>query len=270
MRFYTLIILSLVRLSVWASSSNLRNSSDPVAAAMGDIVHCSAHFRNPAVATDTNQYSLYIDYHNDYEVKELSTYEASLLLPSDWAEHLVRLRHFGFKNYQHNTLEYGLGKRLSTHWSIGSNLRLQWLELASEEQTIHLYGDLGAQLRLTRHITLALLAKNIAGATLASFETFGNDGVWEDFSIIGAASAQFLTNARWCVEVESIALDEWEVRNGFEFRHERLALRCGFRMLPIIPTLGCGFDLKWLTIDCSTHYHNQLGYSFAFGIGHKF
>lgn len=250
-----------------SASPNRGASTDPVASAMGNAIHCSAHFCNPAISAGESHPSFYASFLNEYEIKELCSFEGSLLLPSSWSVHSVRFRHFGFEQYSRHAWEYGLGKRLSERWCIGAAVRLSWVDVAElPEKPILLHGDVGATCRISRHISVGALARNIAGAQLTSSEM--TDA--EEFSLTAYASVRFLDNAQWCVEAVCFDWEAFGARNGFEYKYERLSLRCGFSLPPIVPTLGCGFDLGWLTLDASTHYHSQLGYSFAVGLGHVF
>lgn len=256
----------MIRTSIF--SMDHQKASDPISLGMGGVVHCSPHFENPSNISFLDSKIVYISYRNEYEIKELGEWNASLVIPSQWAHQHFCINHFGFENYNHSSLKYGVGKILSKRWSLGTSIRLKHLYFAGcQEAQLFLYCNIGASYKHSDKIDISLLTHNILESELTSTD---EERTKENHALMACSSFRFLDNARWCLEIEENNWCDWNIRNGFEFVHERLSLRCGFYMLPIIPTFGCGFNLDWVQLDVSSSYHNQLGYSLAIGIGSKF
>lgn len=268
MRFITTVIFAFIYALSWSAEPYRRCANNPISSAMGSIVLCSPHYENPAVSTTAERRTVNLSYHNEYCEGKLGEWNTSLLLPTHWATHITRFSHFGFEDYRLFALGYGLGKRISEHWCLGTYLRYQSLYFTGcERETASIFNDTGIFYEKGNKYQIGVLFRNLASARLTQCEEATTN---ESRSIVVSSAIKFLDNARWLVEGEENDQKAWELRNGFEFIYERMTLRCGFRMLPIVPSLGCGFDLKWFRFDVSSFYHNQLGYSLAVGLSSNF
>lgn len=267
MRTTTFILFWLVQATVGATDLFHREVANPVSSSMGETLFRSPNFENPATATYETTRCAYADYHNKYGVKELGYWEASLLYPTQWAHQLLKFEHFGYEHYHYTSLHYGIGKKLSERWSLGTAIRLKHLHFTGcQEDRNILQNDIGATWSATAKVTLEVLIHNLIESKLTDSEGEVKSG---HTTTVGGAF-QLLDNAQWCLEIEETQWEDWQIKNGFEFTYERASFRCGFKFLPLLPTFGIGFDLSQLRLDLSGSFHNQLGYSIAIGVGSKF
>ncbi|MBP5455885.1 MAG: hypothetical protein J6Y37_05250 [Paludibacteraceae bacterium] len=267
MRTTIFILFWLLQASVGATGSSHKEVANPISSALGYTLFASPHFENPATTIYNPARCAYANYHNKYGVKELGDWEASILYPAPWAHQRLHFEHFGFEHYHYTSLNYGIGKKLSERWSLGTAIRLKHLHFTGDQEDRNiLQTDIGLTWMATSKITAEVLIQNWFETEISPSEENCESG---HTATIGGCF-QMLDNARWCFELEETQWKDWRIKNGFEFSYERASFRCGCMLFPVLPTLGIGFGLSHFRLDLSSSFHNQLGYSIAIGIGSQF
>lgn len=269
MRFLSFLSVLFFSFNCSAYYQNKPSTPDPRCLSLGKTTSNSEQFFNPASSVLCRSPNLYVSYSDLYLQKELGEWRCSLVYPTRFFHTNISVGKFGYEHYEELTFSCGMAKRLSSKFALGYLLHLYDLHYSGcEENRFSLSADIGISYIPSRKFSFFFCIQNLikAGVNESSEEITGQ------MPNVGFLSSEIAItdNSKWTIEVANSELKDWDIRNGMEYKLEKFRIRCGFFSQPFSPTLGVGFKTHAFSIDVSSLFHMQLGYSFAVGIGKTF
>ncbi len=207
-------------------------------------------------------------YESRYNLSEMALKGAVFALPTKGGTFGVSVTQFGFSAY--NETKYGLayGRKFGDNFSVGVQLdymaiRVQQSEYGKKDL---LAGEIGIMANVTDKLTAAAHVFNPTTTQLDDYDnerlpTIMRVGLQYDFS------DKLLTIAEVEKDVDRKAM----VKVAAEYKIiDLIHIRAGISTNPFKNSFGFGLNLKGLSLDVATTYHEVLGYSPQVALSYKF
>ena len=210
-------------------------------------------FHNQALLAKNNSFCFGIDYNNRFNISQLGTRTAGLIIPSGRTSIGLIYSHFGYADFQRNMTGVACGLKLSDKLSAGAQVDY-FAEIApGEYENIHLVtGEAGVVLSASENTTIGIhlfnpvpasVRKNYMPVTLR----------------IGAGT--FINNILFAgAEAEMSSESRMLLRMGFEYEAvKNFWLRSGFCTENNSFLFGTGYLAKFVQLDLAFSTHQKLG-----------
>ena len=248
-------------ISHFAYSQRETNDVDARALALGNSKALSRNLSNPAYLAFTKQKELGASVYNRFEMKELNTMSVHALIPNRMIDAGFLFSTYGYEDYRLIQGQVSLAKKLSSCFSIGTNVTyLNENSILEPESKNYLSADIGLYYRINELFETAFTTENLLH-TGNLFHSFYNMGILY----------RLLPNCTVLLETGSDFSEYFNVKTGIEYEIVgQFAVRAGFRTQPQIPSIGFAYTgMQWRT-DVAFLLHPVLGISSAIGIGYFF
>jgi hypothetical protein len=216
---------------------------------------------NPAYLPFLERKQIGVSVFNRFEMKELSTRSAFLLLPNRWLDMSLRLSTFGYDEYQLIGLQAGFAKKLSERFSIGTSVGyVTENSMLKERNQTYLSADFSLLWRIGDAFEWALTTENLLH-TRSSQPGFCSTGI----------NYQLTPTAALLLETEYDSQGFWRVSAGIEYEIVHLlTVRGGFRNNLQTPSMGFAYRLDHWKVDTAFMFHPTLGVSGGIAVAYLF
>lgn len=238
-------------------------SASARAGAMGDASVCFtgiySALSNQAGMASLEKPAFCATYENRFITRELNTCMAALGIPvrSYGVFGLVLFRS-GFHLFSRNRISLSYARNFGRRFSAGMQFNYHLLYIGQGYGMAHIFSaDAGIRIELGRQLTWALHVSNPVRQKLADFQK-------EKLPLVLKTGFMYTWNKALIAAAE-LAKDldmPFDVRLGMEYLwKEQLALRAGFRTLPLSPSLGIGYRFRGISADMAWSYRPFAGFS---------
>jgi len=212
-----------------------------------------ASFSNQALLAGNNSFSFGINYDNRFNINELGTRTAGMIIPSGRASLGVIYSNFGYADFRRDMTGVACGLKLSERLSTGAQVDY-FAELApgEYEDTHIITGEAGVVYSASENTTIGIhifnpvpnsVRKNTMPLTLRT----GAGTMLNKFLFVGA-------------EAEMSSEKSIILRMGFEYEAAKeFFLRSGFCTDYNSFSFGFGYRIKFVKIDLAFATHEKLG-----------
>jgi hypothetical protein len=190
-------------------------------------------------------------------MKELSTMSIHALIPNRTIDAGFLFSSYGYEDYRLLQGQMGLAKKLSSCFSIGTNLTyLNENSILEPENKSYLSADIGLYYRINESFEAAFTTENLLH-TSSPFPTVYNIGILY----------QLLPACAVLVETGSDFGKYFDVRAGIEYEIAgQFSVRAGFKTQPRTPSMGFAYrGTRWKT-ETAFLLHPVLGLSSAISV----
>ena len=247
--------------SHFAYSQRETNDIDARSLALGNTKALSQNLSNPAYLSFTNQKEFGASVYNRFGMKELNTMSAYCLVPNRTIDAGFLFSTYGYEEYRLLQGKISLAKKLSSNFSIGTNVTyLNENSMLEPESKNYLSADIGLYYRINELLEAAFTSENLLH-TSNSFQSFCNVGILY----------RLLPDCNILLETASDFNEYFEVKAGIEYKIAgQFVVRTGFRSQLKVPSIGFAYvGTQWKT-DIAFLLHPVLGLSSAIGIAYFF
>lgn len=255
-----LLILFPVHLTL-SGEDPLWSSSGAAGTGMGSVSSTGKgfwpSFSNQALLAQNRQYSASINCLNRFNIAELGTYSAGLILPAGKSSAGILFSHFGYSEYSREKIGLACGMQLSEKISAGiqidyfavrtSNKYANYQSLTFETGIlVHLSDNISAGIQLFNPVPNSLRKSFLPSSLTAG---------------VGIELNRSLFTA---VEVTMSSGKPLVIRMGFDYEAAAdLHIRGGYTTENTSFSFGTGFRLNAVMIDISFATHERLGVTTA-------
>ena len=210
-------------------------------------------FRNQGLLAHSQAFSAGFNYTNRFNIGELGSRTAGMIIPAGRTSLGLIYSHFGFSHFRRETGALGCGLRLSENFSAGIQIDY-FLEKASGE-----YDNFHA---VTFEGGLLITPKENIKIGIHVFNPLPNSfrRTFLPSSIRAGAGIELNKNLFTGVEAELSSERTLLIRMGFEYSAaEKIRFRGGFSSGNSSFTFGLGYQFRSIDLDMSFATHEKLG-----------
>ncbi len=212
-----------------------------------------ASFRNQALLAKNSSFSLGINYDNRYNISQLGTRTAGLIIPSGRTSLGLIYSHFGYSDFRRNMTGVACGMKLSEKLSAGAQVDY-FAEMApGEYEDIHIVtGECGVVYTASESTTIGIHI----------FNPVPNSVRKSSMPVrLRAGAGTMLNNLLFAgAEAEMSSGSSMILRMGFEYEAvKKFWLRSGFCTEYNSFSFGIGYLAKVVKIDLAFATHDKLG-----------
>jgi hypothetical protein len=262
---------SLMLFTSVASSQDLFSSGARIQALAGASVGlygCWSVFGNQAGLAQITHTEIGGSFQNRFLVSELSTRTGLIVFPVQSSVFAVSLSQFGKNPFRQEMFGLSYAQQIFPKLNFGFQFNYYLLFLSEENRNTGTVGlEIGTQYLWSNQFVLGLHIKN-------PYQTHINtaSGIYRYSSIINLGALFHLSDSfSISTDFENDFSHHLIVRTGMEYTIlEKFFVRAGFFGKPYQISMGVGFQVKKLTIDLASSYHQYLGDSPSFSFQYQF
>ena len=252
------VLLLFVFLSLTASGGNpYYFSGGAIATGMGSVCVTGPgfwnSFRNQALLTQYPKLSIGFNYLNRFNIRELGTRTAGLIIPAGTTSLGILYSHFGYSEFRREITGLACGVTLSENISAGVQI-----DYLSEKKS----GEYENHGSLTCEAGLFIKVSEKISAGIHIFNPVPNSvrNTFMTSTLTAGAGIDISPVLYAAVEVEMNSGQMPEIRSGFDYEAvENLWIRGGFSTRNTSFTLGIGYLMKTVKLDLGFATHEKLG-----------
>jgi hypothetical protein len=237
------------------------NDVDARMLALGNIKSLSRGLSNPACLAFREQKELGASVYNRFGMKELNTMSIYTLLPNRAIDAGVLLSTYGYEDYRLLQGRVNLAKKLSSSFSIGTNLTcVNENSILEPESKNYFSADAGLYYRINESFEAAFITENLLH-TSNPLPVICSLGI----------SCRLLPDCFVLIETDYDFSKSLAVKTGIEYEIDgQFSVRAGFKTRPKTPSLGFAYTgIQWKT-EVAFLLHPVLGLSSAIGMAYFF
>lgn len=197
-------------------------------------------------------------YENRFLIKEMASQTGAFTFKTKYGMFGTTLSYSGDANY--NTTKAGLAYAMKLGNRFAAGIQLDYIGTALGEE----YGkqsnftfDAGVLIKINEELTFGVHTFNPVHVKIADYNN-------ERIPVILNAGFGYTFSDKLLLTAEAFKNSEYplEFRTGAEYKLSRMAhARVGISTNPARYTFGFGLEMKNFTLDLSSSYHTELGYS---------
>ncbi len=210
-------------------------------------------FSNQALLAFNKNLSAGINYQNRFNISELGTRTAGIIIPAGTTSVGIIYSHFGYREFRREMTGVACGLTLSENISAGVQIEY-FSERASGEYENHhsLTFETGIVINASENISVGIHVFNPVPNSLRKTDM--------PSSLTAGAGIELSRVLYAGAEVEMSSGKNLVVRTGFDYEAvENLWFRAGFSSENTSFTLGIGYLIKSFKLDLGFATHEQLG-----------
>ena len=244
-----------------AYSQRETNDVDARALALGNLKALSRNLLNPAYLAFTEQKELGASVYNRFGMKELSTMSIYVMIPNRMIDAGFQFSTYGYDEYRLLQGQISLAKKLSSCFSIGTNVNyLNVNSILEPESKSYLSADIGLYYQINESFDAAFSTENLLH-TNSRFPVLYNAGILY----------RLIPDCNVLLETGSDLKKFYDVKVGIEYEIAgQFTVRAGFKTQPKVPSFGFAYTGTWWRTDVAFLLHPVLGLSSAIGISYIF
>lgn len=210
-------------------------------------------FRNPALLASFHDFSAGINYENRFNISELGSRTAAMIIPAGKPSLGIIYSHFGFSHFNRQTFGIACGTMLWENISAGVQIDYFFEKVSEKYDNIHsVTFEGGLTIRPAENINIGVhvfnpLPNSLRKRTLPSFIRAGA-GIMLNENLFAGAEAEMCTGSTLIL------------RTGFEYGlTDDLFVRGGFSSRNSSFSFGLGYSFDRISLDMSFAGHERLG-----------
>jgi hypothetical protein len=212
-----------------------------------------ASFRNQALLAENNSFSFGINYDNRYNISELGTRSAGLIIPSGRASLGIIYSNFGYAEFRRDMTGVACGLKLSEKLSAGAQVDYFAELVPGEYEDTHIItGEAGVVYYASENTTIGIHL----------FNPVPNSVRRSSMPLILRTGAGTMLNKLLFVGAEAEMSSENNIllRMGFEYEAaKKFWLRSGFCTENNSFSFGIGYLARFVKLDLAFATHEKLG-----------
>jgi hypothetical protein len=233
------------------------SDADTRALALGNIKALSRGMSNPAYLAFMEQKELGASVYNRFKMKELNTMSIYTLIPNQAIDAGFLFSSYGYEDYRLLQGQVNLAKKLSSSFSIGTNLTyINENSILEPENKNCFSADIGFYYRINESLEAAFVTENLLH-TSSPFPVICDVGIL--YRLLTTCSVLIETGYDFRKYPDVKAGIEYEIAGQF-------TVRAGFGTQPKTPSIGFAYAGRQWKTDVAFLLHPILGLSSAIGI----
>lgn len=214
---------------------------------------------NPAGMAHHQFFGVGISYENRFFMKELSFYNAALIMPVKIGTFGLSMSRFGFEHFNENKLGLAYARAFGPYLKMGLKLDYLWFKFTDDyEKRRTTTFELGIQSDITSDLCVGVYIFNPINVKL---QTIHNERVPVIFRF--GLSYKVTKDFMMTSEVEYNSESQLDYRFGLEYNTlKEFYIRVGVRTNPATACVGVGYTLNRVIIDISATMNQYTGVSF--------
>ncbi|MDL2256509.1 hypothetical protein LJC38_08020 [Parabacteroides sp. OttesenSCG-928-K15] len=254
----------------YVCASDYLRMPDMRSMAMGGNTVTQSSFFNPSLLSLQTNRSIYMQYFNRFQLKELGSITGCFTYPNRLLPIGFYFSSFGYDAYRQTMFRFAAGKQLGNHWHLG--IAFQYLTLQTElfeESPAALSTDLGCVYQPFDNLLIGLFIMHLPVVHLKD-KNIDNKVFTNNFFSIGL-EWEFINNLLITLSSSYRNSGSFGFHGGLEYSlFHAFHLRCGVQGKPFSPTFGIGYDFSSFSLDIAAVGHATLGLSTGIGISFHF
>lgn len=240
--------------------------SNSLAGASVTLTDVWAVHQNPGAAAQIKSISAGVYYDSRFLTRELQNQAVALAIPLKKGVITGGAQFFGYEQYRHSRYGVGYSLQLTEHFSAGVQGTLQQLKFNSNYgSSINATAEAGFLAKITDKWNIGFSITNIGRQRISSLEDRFNSVMRFGTSFSPSKSVKCIA------EVQKDVIFPISFRGALEYKPvDEFSVRLGAQTGPANFAFGFGYEIKALSIDIGTKYHQQLGWSPCFGLNYAF
>jgi hypothetical protein len=210
-------------------------------------------FRNQSLLAENNSISFGINYDNRYNISQLGTRTAGLIIPSGRTSLGLIYSHFGYSDFRRNMTAVACGMKLSEKLSAGAQVDYFAEMVPGEYEDINIVtGECGVSYSASESTTIGIhlfnpVPNSLRKSSMPARLRAGAGTMLNNFLFAGA-------------EAEMSSGSSMILRMGIEYEAaKKLWMRSGFCTEFNSFSFGIGYLAKFVKIDLAFATHDKLG-----------
>jgi hypothetical protein len=214
-------------------------------------------FQNPSILAKENYTSIFLDYENRFQLKELSTGSLGLAIPTKQINLGLGYSYFGYSQYHEMQAGISLAREFSKRFFLGLGFNYYNVLISPDEAYKGtLITQIGLLSNLSENFVIGFHAYNPTQASIRLKLT--SKRIPSVFEL--GCSYNFSEKLLWVVQLDKATDAPIEWKTGFEYRLVKtISLQVGGYGNPFVPKVGMAFYLKKLKLDMDFERHTLLG-----------
>lgn len=214
---------------------------------------------NPAGMANYRFFGVGISYENRFLMKELSLYNAALVLPVKIGTFGLSFNRFGFENFNENKIGLSYARAFSPYLKIGLKLDYLLFKFSDEYAKRRTATfELGIQSDITNDLCIGVYIFNPINVKLKTIHNERIPVIFR-FGFAYKVTKDFLATS----EVEYNTDSNLDYRLGLEYSQlDDFYIRAGVHTNPATACIGVGYSLSRVVIDISATMNQYTGVSF--------
>ena len=214
---------------------------------------------NPAGMADYRFFGVGISYENRFFMKELSLYNAALVMPMKIGTFGLSFNRFGFDSFNENKLGLAYARSFGPYLKMGLKLDYLWFKFSDEYAKRRTATfELGIQSNVTQDLCVGVYIFNPINVKLKTIHNERVPIVFR-FGLSYKITKDFLATS----EVEYNSDNSLDYRFGLEYNTlKEFYIRVGVHTNPATACFGIGYTLNRVVIDVSATMNQYTGVSF--------
>ena len=214
---------------------------------------------NPAGMANYRFFGVGISYENRFFMKELSLYNAALVMPMKIGTFGLSFNRFGFESFNENKLGLAYARSFGPYLKMGLKLDYLWFKFSDEyvkRRTATF--EFGIQSDVTQDLCVGVYIFNPINVKLKTIHNERVPIVFR-FGLSYKITKDFLATS----EVEYNSDNSLDYRFGLEYNTlKEFYIRVGVHTNPATACFGIGYSLNHVVIDVSATMNQYTGVSF--------
>ena len=221
---------------------------------------------NPAGMADYQCFGIGISYENRFFMKELSLYNAALVLPMKIGTFGLSYNRFGFENFNENKIGLAYARAFSPYLKLGLKLDYLLFKFSDEYAKRRTATfELGIQSDITNDLCIGVYIFNPINIKLKTIHNERIPVIFR-FGFTYKVTNDFLATS----EVEYNSDNSLDYRFGLEYQPIMdFYIRVGVHTNPATASVGVGYQLDRLVIDVSVTMNQYTCVSFQSSLIYK-
>ena len=214
---------------------------------------------NPAGMANYRFFGVGISYENRFFMKELSLYNAALVMPMKIGIFGLSFNRFGFESFNENKLGLAYARSFGPYLKMGLKLDYLWFKFSDEYAKRRTATfELGIQSDVTQDLCVGVYIFNPINVKLKTIHNERVPIVFR-FGLSYKITKDFLATS----EVEYNSDNSLDYRFGLEYNTlKEFYIRVGVHTNPATACFGIGYSLNRVVIDVSATMNQYTGVSF--------
>lgn len=222
--------------------------------------------QNPAGISELKSPVLALSYEQHFLDPELSSQNATLVLPFN--KHVIGLSfsRYGFSEYLEQSAGFVYARSFSGTLSLAIALRTHQMHISNYGNEAAYSLDAGMQFHLTENI---LIGSSIRNPGRSGYKD--SPGTYLPVSLSVGISCLFGDKVLVLSDIEKVLGNSMNLKSGIEYKPvQSFVIRGGVSLNPYKQHAGFGFYFKGISVDAAITSHPNLGFSPNLGLSYEF
>jgi hypothetical protein len=229
---------------------------------------CWSVYGNQAGLAKLSRAEIGGSFQNRFLINELSTRSGLFVFPVQASVFAVSFSQFGKNSFRQEKFSLAYAQQIFPKLNFGVQFNYYRVFLAEDNRNAGSAGiELGAQYLISDQLILGIHLLNPYQTGISTLSGTYNFSSRINFGLCFHLSDEFSVSS----ELENDWDNHFMIRTGMEYSiYEKFFLRAGFSGKPYQLSAGMGFQLKKISFDLASSYHEYLGSSPSVSFQYQF